>query len=145
MVKRKIIIEPDPILRIKSENLDKVDNALRKLMDDMLETMYKSNGIGLAAPQVGILSRLIVMDCTEKDRKKKPLKFVNPEILETSSEKSEFEEGCLSLPAQFAKVERPNVVLVKYKDENIWGLTARLLVTLSAGFNLREYPPCNDI
>ena len=70
MVKRKIIIEPDPILRIKSENLDKVDNALRKLMDDMLETMYAAPGIGLAAVQIGILKRLIVIDISKKKKKK---------------------------------------------------------------------------
>ena len=70
MVKRKIIIEPDPILRIKSENLDKVDNTLRKLMDDMLETMYAAPGIGLAAVQIGILKRLIVIDVSKKEEKK---------------------------------------------------------------------------
>ena len=80
--------------------------------------MYRNNGIGLAAPQVGILDRLIVMDCSDKNNKKKPLKFINPEILEKSDELCEFEEGCLSLPTQFAKVVRPNFVLVKYKDEN---------------------------
>ena len=114
----QIIIAPDPRLQETSKPVTEINQKVKTLLDDMLETMYKSNGIGLAAPQVGILSRLIVMDCTEKDKKKKPLKFVNPEILETSSEKSEFEEGCLSLPAQFSKVERPKVVLVKYKDEN---------------------------
>lgn len=114
----QIIIAPDPRLLEISNPITEINSKVKTLLDDMLETMYKSNGIGLAAPQVGILSRLIVMDCSEKGNKKKPFKFVNPEILETSSEKSVFEEGCLSLPTQFAKVERPKFVLVEYKDEN---------------------------
>ena len=78
---RKIIIEPDPILRKKSESLDKVDNELRKLMDDMLKTMYAAPGIGLAAVQVGILKRLIVVDVSKDDKKKTPIFLVNPQII----------------------------------------------------------------
>ena len=114
----QIIIAPDPILLKTAKPVSEINQKIKSLLDDMLEIMYKSNGIGLAAPQVGILSRLIVMDCSDKNNKKSPLKFINPEILEISREMSEFEEGCLSLPAQFAKVERPEVVFVKYKDEN---------------------------
>ena len=114
----QIIIAPDPRLLKISKPVSEINKKIKYLLDDMLEIMYKSNGIGLAAPQVGILSRLIVMDCSDKNNNKKPLKFINPEILNTSRETSEFEEGCLSLPTQFAKVERPEVVLVKYKDEN---------------------------
>ena len=114
----QIIIAPDPRLLEISRPVSEINKKIKTLLDDMLETMYKSNGIGLAATQVGILSRLIVMDCSEKNNKKKPLKFINPEMLEISSDKSEFEEGCLSLPTQFAKVERPEVIFVQYKDEN---------------------------
>ena len=114
----QIIIAPDPRLLKMSKPVSEINQKIKSLLDDMLKIMYKSNGIGLAATQVGILSQLIVMDCSDKNNNKKPLKFINPEILETSRETSEFEEGCLSLPAQFAKVERPEVVFVKYKDEN---------------------------
>ena len=113
-----IIIAPDPRLLRVSKPVEEINNDIKKLLDDMLHTMYESNGIGLAAPQVGILKRLIVMDCSEKNTKKKPLKFINPEILRFSSERSEFEEGCLSLPTQYAKVERPSNINVEYKDEN---------------------------
>ena len=118
MVKRKIIIEPDPILRIKSENLDKVDNTLRKLMDDMLETMYAAPGIGLAAVQIGILKRLIVIDVSKKEEKKNPLFLVNPKIKYKSEKTSIYEEGCLSLPGHFAEIERPAECHVDYLDYN---------------------------
>ena len=114
----KIIIAPDPRLLEVSKHVTLINNEVRDLLKDMLEIMYKSNGIGLAAPQVGVLKRLVVMDCAEQGTKKKPLKFINPEILNLSSEKSEFEEGCLSLPTQYAKVERPSIIEVKYEDEN---------------------------
>ena len=117
MVKRKIIIEPDPILRIKSENLDKVDNALRKLMDDMLETMYAAPGIGLAAVQIGILKRLIVIDIS-KGEEKNPLFLINPKIKYKSEKTSIYEEGCLSLPGHFAEIERPAECHVDYLDYN---------------------------
>ena len=118
MVKRKIIIEPDPILRIKSENLDKVDNALRKLMDDMLETMYAAPGIGLAAVQIGILKRLIVIDISKGEEKKNPLFLINPKIKYKSEKTSIYEEGCLSLPGHFAEIERPSECHVDYLDYN---------------------------
>ena len=114
----KIIIAPDPRLLEVSKPVKEVNNDIKNLLEDMLQVMYRSNGIGLAAPQVGILKRLIVMDCSEKNTKKEPLKFVNPEILNLSSDKSEFEEGCLSLPTQYAKVERPSNIEVEYKDES---------------------------
>ena len=114
----KIIIAPDPRLLQVSKLVQVVNNDIQNLLEDMLQVMYRSNGIGLAAPQVGILKRLIVMDCSDKNTKKEPLKFVNPEILNLSSDKSEFEEGCLSLPTQYAKVERPSNMEVEYKDEN---------------------------
>ncbi len=118
MSKRKIIIEPDPILREKSSPLEKVDNELRKLMDDMLETMYSAPGIGLAAVQVGILKRLIVIDISKEDEKKNPIFFVNPEIIYQSNKTSTYEEGCLSLPGFYAEVERPTECHINYLDYN---------------------------
>ena len=116
MPKRKIVIEPDPILRKKSKNLESVDNNLRKLMDDMLETMYEAPGIGLAAVQIGILKRLIVIDISKGDEKKNPLFLINPEITFKSKETSIYEEGCLSLPNHFAEVERPAECHLNYLD-----------------------------
>ncbi len=118
MSKRKIIIEPDPLLRKKSTPLEQVDNNLRKLMDDMLETMYAAPGIGLAAVQIGILKRLIVIDVSKNEEKKNPLFLVNPEITYKSKHTSKHEEGCLSLPGYFAEVERPAVCHLNFIDYN---------------------------
>ena len=116
MSQRKIVIEPDPILRKKSENLEKVDNELRLLLDDMLETMYNAPGIGLAAVQVGILKRLIVIDISKDKEKKNPIFLINPEIISKSKNTSIYEEGCLSLPGHFAEIERPEECQIKYID-----------------------------
>ena len=116
MSQRKIIIEPDPILRKKSEILEKVDDELRGLLDDMLETMYSAPGIGLAAVQVGILKRLIVIDISKDKEKKNPFFLINPEIVSKSKNTSTYEEGCLSLPGYFAEIERPAECQVKYID-----------------------------
>ena len=116
MSQRKIVIEPDPILRKKSENLEKVDNELRLLLDDMLETMYAAPGIGLAAVQVGILKRLIVIDISKDKEKKNPIFLINPEIIFKSKNTSIYEEGCLSLPGHFAEIERPEEFHIKYID-----------------------------
>ena len=118
MSKKNILIEPDPILRKKSQSLEKVDDELRKLMDDMLETMYAAPGIGLAAVQIGILKRLIVIDISKDDKKKEPLFFINPKITFQSEETSVYEEGCLSLPGHFAEIERPAECHVSYADYN---------------------------
>ena len=118
MSKRNIVIEPDPILRKKSDYLEKVDDELRILMDDMLETMYAAPGIGLAAVQIGILKRLIVIDITKNDEKKDPLFLINPKIISKSSNTSTYEEGCLSLPGHFAEIERPAECQVSYMDYN---------------------------
>ena len=116
MAIRKILTEPDPFLRQKSENVKEVDNKVRSLMDDMLETMYDAPGIGLAAIQVGIPKRIIVIDLSKNDEKKKPLYFVNPEILTKSKQDASYEEGCLSVPNQFAEISRPDTCTVKYLD-----------------------------
>ena len=116
---RKILIEPDPILRKKSEALEKVDDQTRKLMKDMLETMYKAPGIGLAAIQIGISKRIIVIDVSkDKEKKKEPLFLVNPEIIYKSDKTAIYEEGCLSLPGHFAEIERPAECTTRYIDFN---------------------------
>ena len=116
MSKRKIVIEPDPILRKKSESLEKVDDELRRLLDEMLVTMYSAPGIGLAAVQVGILKRLIVIDISKDKEKKNPIFLINPEIISKSKNTSIYEEGCLSLPGHFAEIERPEECQIKYID-----------------------------
>ena len=116
MSQRKIVIEPDPILREKSEILEKVDDELRNLLDDMLETMYAAPGIGLAAVQVGVLKRLIVIDISKDKEKKNPLFLINPEIISKSKKTSIYEEGCLSLPGHFAEIERPAECQIKFID-----------------------------
>ena len=116
MSQRKIIIEPDIILRKRSETLEKVDNELRSFMNDMLETMYAAPGIGLAAVQVGVLKRLIVIDISKNNEKKNPLFFINPEIVSKSNKTSIYEEGCLSLPGYFAEIERPAECKIEYLD-----------------------------
>ncbi len=113
---RKILTEPDPILRKKCVALEKVDNDLRKLMDDMLETMYTAPGIGLAAIQIGILKRIVVIDISKEKEKKNPLFLINPEIIFKSENTSIYEEGCLSLPGHYAEIERPAECHIKYID-----------------------------
>ena len=115
MTIKRILTEPDPFLRKKSENVEKVDGDIRQLMDDMLETMYNAPGIGLAAIQIGVPKRVIVMDIS-KGEEKKPLYFVNPEIIWSSKEDATYEEGCLSVPGQFAEIDRPDKCHVKYLD-----------------------------
>ena len=114
MPQKKIVIEPDPILRKESKPVEKVDDELRRLLDDMLETMYAAPGIGLAAVQVGILKRLIVIDISKDKDKKEPLFLINPKIISKSEQTSTYEEGCLSLPGHFAEIERPAECQVKF-------------------------------
>ena len=118
MPQRKIVITPDPILRKESAPIEKVDNDLRKLLDDMLETMYAAPGIGLAAVQIGILKRLIVIDISKDKEKKNPLFLINPEIVSKSKNTSMYEEGCLSLPGHFAEIERPSECQINFLDYN---------------------------
>mgnify|MGYP001372678451 FL=1 len=115
---RNIIIEPDPILRKKSLPVEKVDSNLQKLLNEMLETMYAAPGIGLAAVQVGILKRLIVIDISKDKEKKNPLFLINPEIVFKSKNTSIYEEGCLSLPGHFAEIERPAECQINFLDYN---------------------------
>ena len=116
MALREILIEPNKILREKSLKVEQVDKDLQTLMDDMLETMYAAPGIGLAAIQVGVPKRVIVLDLAKKDSPKNPMFFVNPEIIEKSKINSTYEEGCLSVPGQFAEIARPDECYIKYLD-----------------------------
>jgi len=116
MALRQILTEPNQILRQKSLPVEKVDKNIQILMDDMLETMYAAPGIGLAAIQVGIPKRVIVLDIQQKEGQKKPMYFINPEIVEKSKNNSTYEEGCLSVPGQFAEIDRPDKCHIKYLD-----------------------------
>ena len=127
MALRKILIEPNDLLRKKSLVVNEVDKDLQKLMDDMLETMYAAPGIGLAAIQIGVPKRVIVLDIGWRDKsestngdkqeeRKNPMYFVNPEIITKSKNNSTYEEGCLSVPGQFAEIDRPDKCHVKYLD-----------------------------
>ena len=112
-----IIIAPDPRLAKKAKPVAKVDDSIRRLMANMLETMYQAPGIGLAAPQVGELKRVIVVDCAKAEEKPQPYKMANPEILWQSEELLVNNEGCLSLPEHYADVARPAEVKIRYLDE----------------------------
>jgi peptide deformylase len=111
-----IIVAPDPRLKRVAEPVKKVDAEVRRLMDDMLETMYKAPGIGLAAPQVGALKRVIVVDIAREDEKPQPLRMANPELTWVSEEDAVYNEGCLSLPEHYADVTRPAAIKVRYID-----------------------------
>lgn len=111
-----ILTAPDPRLKKKSQAVDQVDDELRRLMDDMLETMQAAPGIGLAAPQVGVLKRLIVLDIDREDVKTGPLFMANPEIVDASDEDAIYEEGCLSVPEHYSDVARPAKVTVRFLD-----------------------------
>ena len=118
MTIRTIITEPDKLLRQVSKPVSKVGKKEQELMTDMLETMYAANGIGLAAIQVGIPQRIIVMDICKEENKKEPRFFVNPIIKNKDPFKATYEEGCLSVPNQFAEVDRPSKCEVEYLDYN---------------------------
>ncbi len=116
-MKRKILIHPDPRLKKVCAAVPDISDDLRRLAKDMLETMYDAPGIGLAAPQVGILERLIVLDCVKEDgAKPEPLVMVNPRVIGASDETNVYDEGCLSIPDQYAEVTRPAEVRVEWLD-----------------------------
>ena len=118
MAKKQILTIPDPLLRKVSEPVTSVNTEVKNLMDDMLETMYAAPGIGLAAVQVGVLKRIIVIDLSKDGQKKDPLFIVNPQITFKSDELISYEEGCLSIPNQFAEVKRPSSCKVNFLDYN---------------------------
>ena len=116
MAKLEIITAPDPRLKVTCAPVARVDEAVRRLMDDMLETMYAAPGIGLAAPQVGVAKRVIVVDVSKDEEARRPVCLANPEIVGRSEELASCEEGCLSVPDNFGEVERPARVRVRYLD-----------------------------
>jgi peptide deformylase len=116
MAKRPILILPDPRLRTVADPVAQIDDDIKQLARDMLETMYDAPGIGLAAPQVGELKRLVVMDLSKDDEPKNPIVMINPEIVKFSEETVTTEEGCLSIPELYYDVERPAEVTVRYTD-----------------------------
>ena len=118
MSTRDIIIIPDEILKKTSDPIEKIGDNEKKLINDLFETMYNANGIGLAAVQVCVLKRILVIDVSKKDEKKNPICFINPIIRKYSNEMSIYEEGCLSIPDTFIEIERPKVCDVEYIDLN---------------------------
>lgn len=115
---RPLVILPDPILRQLSRPVERIDDDVRRLADDMLETMYDAPGIGLAAIQIGEPLRMLVIDLAKEDEPKAPQVFINPEVVASSAGASVYEEGCLSIPDYYAEVERPDSVTVKYVDRD---------------------------
>jgi peptide deformylase len=118
MAIRPILTAPDPRLKVVSEPVAKVDAEIRALVDDMIQTMYGADGIGLAAIQVGVPKRVLVMDIDQKDGKKNPKAYINPKILWASEEMATFEEGCLSVPEIWDEVERPAKIRAEYLDRD---------------------------
>jgi len=118
MALRPIIILPDPKLRLVSKTIERVDDPLRRLIDDMIETMHDAPGVGLAAVQVAELIRVLVVDTAKKEEEPQPQAFINPEILWSSEERSTYEEGCLSIPEYYAEVERPASVRARALDRD---------------------------
>ena len=118
MTIKTILTEPNTLLRQVSQPVEQVGEPEKELMNDMLETMYAANGIGLAAIQIGVPKRIIVMDLSKEENKKLPMCFVNPVITKKNNEKTTYEEGCLSVPNQFAEIDRPSKCEVEYLDYN---------------------------
>ena len=136
-----IITAPDKRLKQKSEPVESVDSEIAKLMDDMLETMYLAPGVGLAAPQIGVTKRIIVVDVGKTEEERAPHRMANPELVCTSDEFSSYEEGCLSLPDHYAEVERPAKITVGYLDEN----NARQLFKTKSAPEIRGWPGCTHV
>jgi len=118
MAKLPIVLAPDPVLKAKAKPIAAVDDSIRRLMDDMLETMYAAPGIGLAANQVGVLKRVLVLDVAREDDPPQPMGMANPEVVWVSEEMSVYNEGCLSLPEHYADITRPKEVRVRYLDRD---------------------------
>jgi peptide deformylase len=112
-----IITAPDPRLKVKAARVTKVDDGVRRLIQDMLDTMYAAPGIGLAAPQVGVARRILVVDCARDGAARQPHKLINPELIWQSDDSVTVSEGCLSLPEHYADVARPNAIKLRYQDE----------------------------
>ena len=113
-----IVLVPQPVLREQASPVESIDDSIRQLLNDMLETMYDAPGIGLAAPQIGISKRVIVMDCSDDEQPPEPLKMVNPQIIWKSDDTATRQEGCLSIPEHHADITRPAIIDLCYLDEN---------------------------
>ncbi len=118
MTKLKVFEIPEPVLREKAEKVEAVTPEIKQILADMLETMYATHGVGLAGNQVGLTKRLVVMDCAGQDEEPDPIKMVNPEIIQKSPDMVLHNEGCLSIPREYADVERHEWVVARYTDEN---------------------------
>ncbi len=118
MTIKPLIILPDPILRQVSKPIETIDSEVKKLADDMLETMYDAPGIGLAAIQIGVARRMLVLDVSKDGEDKQPLVFINPEVVSSTDARSVYEEGCLSIPDYYAEVERPAGITVRHLDRD---------------------------
>jgi peptide deformylase len=118
MTVRPLVIAPDERLNIPSQKVEVVNDEIRTLLNDMLETMYANDGLGLAAVQIGVHKRCIVVDVAVREDRNEPMKFINPEIITRSENDHAFQEGCLSFPDQYSDVVRPETVVVRYLDEN---------------------------
>lgn len=118
MAKRTILTAPDPRLKAKGKDVTKVDGEIRTLIEDMLETMYAADGVGLAAPQIGVSLNVVVIDVAQKENKNEPQAFINPKIVWASEETAKFEEGCLSVPDIWEEVTRSTAIKVEYMDRD---------------------------
>ena len=134
---KEIITVPNEILKKISDPIENVGINEKKLINDLFETMYHSNGIGLAAVQVGILKRVLVVDVSNKDEKKKPIALINPVIKNFSNDKSVYEEGCLSIPDTFIEIERPKICEVEYIDEEGKKKILNVMVFYQLVFSMR--------
>ena len=117
MARLPILIAPNPALKAKAKSVEKVDDSVRRLLDDMLETMYAAPGIGLSGNQVGVLQRIVVLDVARENEKPQPLRLINPELVWRSDELATYNEGCLSIPELYADVVRPAAVKFRFLDE----------------------------
>jgi peptide deformylase len=118
MAKRTILTAPDPRLKAKGKDVVKVDGEIRTLIEDMLETMYAADGVGLAAPQIGVSLNVVVIDVAQKENKNEPRAFLNPKIVWASDETAKFEEGCLSVPDIWEEVTRSTAIRIEYMDQD---------------------------
>jgi peptide deformylase len=118
MAKRTILTAPDPRLKEKGKDVAKVDGEIRTLIEDMLETMYDADGVGLAAPQIGVSLNVVVIDVAQKENKNDPQAFINPKIVWASDETAKFEEGCLSVPDIWEEVTRSTAIRIEYMDRD---------------------------
>ena len=141
MAIREIITVPNPLLKTISKSVDKIDDKILGILDDMLETMYAAPGIGLAAIQIGIPKRMLVIDISKDDENKDPHFFINPEILNPAENLSTFEEGCLSVPGVWEEIERPDECNVRFLDTNGFSIDSAIGVLCCTPFTPKPLEP----